>query len=43
VPRSVPDPVGQSDRQFERTYDEIARCVRIVGMRLFSSFAVRTV
>jgi low molecular weight protein-tyrosine phosphatase len=43
VPRSVSDPVGQSDRQFERTYDEIARCVGIVGMRLFSAGAVRTV
>jgi protein-tyrosine-phosphatase len=36
LPRSVPDPVGKSDREFERTYDEIARCVGIIGMRLFS-------
>ena len=36
LPRPVPDPVGKSDREFERTYDEIARCVAIVGMRLFS-------
>jgi protein-tyrosine-phosphatase len=34
LPRSVPDPVGKSDREFERTYDEIARCLGIVGMRL---------
>ena len=40
--RSVPDPVGKSDRDFERTYDEIARCIGIVGMRLFSASAVRT-
>jgi len=36
LPRPVPDPVGKSDREFERTYDEIARCVGIIGMRLFS-------
>jgi protein-tyrosine-phosphatase len=42
LPRSVPDPVGRSDRQFERTYDEIARAVGIVGERLFSVDAVRT-
>ena len=39
--RSVPDPVGKSDREFERTYDEIARCVAIVGTRLFSAEPVR--
>jgi hypothetical protein len=32
----VPDPVGKSDREFERTYEEIARCVGIIDMRLFS-------
>ena len=36
LPRSVPDPVGKSDREFERTYEEIARCVGIIDMRLFS-------
>ena len=36
LPRPVPDPVGKSDREFERTYDEIARGVGIIGMRLFS-------
>jgi protein-tyrosine-phosphatase len=41
LPRSVHDPVGKSDREFQRTYDEIARCIGIVGMRLFSVGAVR--
>jgi len=36
LPRQVPDPVGKSDREFERTYDEIARCLGIIGLRLFS-------
>jgi protein-tyrosine-phosphatase len=41
LPRSVLDPVGKSDREFERTYDEIARCVAIVSMRLFNAEPVR--
>jgi protein-tyrosine phosphatase len=40
LPRSVPDPVGKSDREFERTYDEIARSVGVVHRRLFSADAV---
>ena len=42
LPRSVADPVGGSERQFQQTYEEIDRMVAMVAVWLFSADAAPT-
>jgi protein-tyrosine phosphatase len=37
LPSAVADPVGGSDRRFQRTYEDIDRMVAVIAMRLFGA------